>query len=398
MSIKQVSYKHILLFSIISLFLLFLSEGILVYHVTKHNNQLTTIIQEKNTHVAPLNGIYGKLFLYHSCINENNTTDAFYELKITNNTQSDFYNWKVEIPLTSEINILKSLNANTSITNDNILTLTPYSDDNNIIRADSVAYIEVFLSHDLPLDYKKIIITGNTIRHIGSFPLHKIIVVLGSIIIIFTIIYSLVYNYMKREIEVLNRITRRSYAIIDQTMKTFVNFIDAKDQYTRGHSTRVAEYSKAIAKRMGYDEQFQQDIYYMGLMHDIGKITIPDTILNKTSHLTADEWAVIQLHTQNGANLLKNFTIIPEIRDAVLYHHERYDGKGYLAELKGEEIPLCARIICVADSYDAMNTNRCYRLKYSKERIIKEFERCSARQFDPTIASIMIELISDGTV
>ena len=125
---------------------------------------------------------------------------------------------------------------------------------------------------------------------------------------------------------------------------------------------------------------------------------VPDYILNKTSNLSSDEWTIIQKHTENGANLLRNFTTIPGIQEAILYHHERFDGKGYMAHLRGEEIPIHARIICVADSFDAMNTNRCYRLKYSKARIIKEFERCSGKQFDPVIANIIIKLIKEGKI
>ncbi len=222
-------------------------------------------------------------------------------------------------------------------------------------------------------------------------------------IILFTsftanMIYLLVHGHMAEKIKYFIAKEEKDSILIDQVMKTFVNFIDAKDEYTRGHSSRVANYCRALTKQLGYNEEMQQDMYYMGLMHDIGKMTVPDEILNKTSHLSADEWEVIQLHTQNGANLLKDFTIMPSLKDAVLYHHERYDGKGYLHQLKGEDIPLAARIICVADSFDAMNTNRCYRLKYSRDRIIQELNRCAGTQFDPLIAKAMIELIKNGTI
>ena len=181
-------------------------------------------------------------------------------------------------------------------------------------------------------------------------------------------------------------------------MKTFSNFIDNKDTYTQGHSTRVAAYVREMARRMGLDEQTQLNMYYAGLMHDIGKLTIADDVLNKTSRLSTEEWTFIQQHTTNGAMLLTNFTILPEINDAVLYHHERYDGTGYMNRMSGKNIPLVARMVGIADAYDAMNTNRCYRLKFSEERIISELERCRGKQFDPDLVPYLISMIKDGTV
>lgn len=212
------------------------------------------------------------------------------------------------------------------------------------------------------------------------------------------LIYLIVHSTMEYNISVLKKQKEDNDIFLDQVMKTFVNFIDSKDEYTKGHSNRVAIYSQALAKQLGLPPETQQNMYYIGLMHDIGKLTIPQDILNKTSHLSSDEWELIKMHTQNGAKLLKNFTILPSLKEAVLYHHERYDGLGYVYQLKGDDIPLSARIVCVADSFDAMNSYRCYRLKYSKDRIIQELDRCSGKQFDPLIAKAMIELIKNGTI
>lgn len=212
------------------------------------------------------------------------------------------------------------------------------------------------------------------------------------------LIYLIVHSTMEYNISVLKKQKEDNDIFLDQVMKTFVNFIDSKDEYTKGHSNRVALYSQALAKQLGLPPETQHNMYYMGLMHDIGKLTIPQDILNKTSHLSSEEWEVIKMHTQNGVKLLKDFTILPSLKDAVLYHHERYDGMGYVYQLKGDDIPLSARIVCVADSFDAMNSNRCYRLKYSKDRIIQELDRCSGKQFDPLIAKAMIELIKNGTI
>ncbi len=232
-----------------------------------------------------------------------------------------------------------------------------------------------------------------------NYPIFQII----SFILLFALFtghltYLIVHSTMEYNISVLKKQKEDNDIFLDQVMKTFVNFIDSKDEYTKGHSNRVALYSQALAKQLGLPPETQQNMYYMGLMHDIGKLTIPQDILNKTSHLSSEEWEVIKMHTQNGVKLLKDFTILPSLKDAVLYHHERYDGMGYVYQLKGDDIPLCARIVCVADSFDAMNSNRCYRLKYSKDRIIQELDRCSGKQFDPLIAKAMIELIKNGTI
>lgn len=177
-----------------------------------------------------------------------------------------------------------------------------------------------------------------------------------------------------------------------------MGFIDAKDSSTNGHSRRVAVYAKRIAKRYGMSEEECQNIYYMGLMHDCGKIRIPDEVLCKPGRLTDEEFEIMKTHTTEGAKLLKDFTSIPQIREAALYHHERYDGKGYPEGLAGEQIPLIARVLCVADSFDAMNSNRCYRARLSEEDIIDEIRNNRGTQFDPKIADCMLELLKDGTI
>lgn len=192
--------------------------------------------------------------------------------------------------------------------------------------------------------------------------------------------------------------TQKDARIIKQAMTTFMGFIDAKDPSTNGHSRRVAAYARKIAKRYGMTEEEIQNIYYMGLMHDCGKIRIPDEVLCKPGKLTDEEYAIMKTHTTEGANFLKDFTSIPQIREAALYHHERYDGRGYPEGLAGEEIPLVARILCVADSFDAMNSNRCYRARLSKEDIIDEIRDNRGTQFDPMVADCMLELLKDGTI
>jgi putative nucleotidyltransferase with HDIG domain len=180
-----------------------------------------------------------------------------------------------------------------------------------------------------------------------------------------------------------------------QSLETLASTIDAKDKYTNGHSNRVANYSREIARRMGKDEAEIIAIYFMGLLHDIGKIGIRDDIINKTSRLTDEEFMVIKNHPTIGYNILKNMTEIPNIEYGARWHHERYDGKGYPDGLKGEQIPEYARIICVADSYDAMTSTRSYRAVMPQEKVRNEIENCKGKQFDPIIAQIMIEMIDE---
>lgn len=186
--------------------------------------------------------------------------------------------------------------------------------------------------------------------------------------------------------------------IIKQSMNTFTGFIDAKDTYTKGHSVRVAEYATEISRRLKLDAQFVNQMYYISLMHDCGKIGIPDTVFQKPGKLTDEEYKIVQSHTVIGEGILINFTAIPDIRDGAHYHHERYDGKGYPTGLKGLNIPLCARIICVADSFDAMNSSRCYRKVLDETYIKNELINNSGKQFDPEIVPVMISMMNDGFV
>lgn len=181
----------------------------------------------------------------------------------------------------------------------------------------------------------------------------------------------------------------------DEVMRTLANTIDAKDPYTNGHSLRVAKYSKEIAKRAGLSRDRQKEIYQMALLHDIGKIGVPDNIINKNSRLTDAEYAQIRKHPAIGSDILKTIEEIPDIMIGARWHHERYDGRGYPDGLVGEEIPECARIIGVADAYDAMTSNRSYRNILSQEVVRDEIEKGIGTQFDPFFAEIMLSMIDE---
>lgn len=181
--------------------------------------------------------------------------------------------------------------------------------------------------------------------------------------------------------------------MLDQSIETLAYTIDAKDRYTRGHSSRVARYARMIGKVMGKTEEECRQIFLCGLLHDIGKISISNAIINKPGRLTEEEYEKIKKHTVNGALILEKMKDIPYLREGARYHHERYDGKGYPEGLAGEAIPEIARIIAVADSYDAMTSYRSYRPAMDQVTAKQEIWKGMGTQFDPLIAKVMISLI-----
>ncbi len=190
---------------------------------------------------------------------------------------------------------------------------------------------------------------------------------------------------------------RENEQMLIHIVQTLAGTIDAKDRYTDGHSSRVADYSREIAKRYGYKSNALSDIYMMGLLHDIGKIGIPDAVINKPTKLDDDEYALIKKHPEMGARILQNITEKKALAIGARSHHERYDGKGYPDGLKGNAIPEQARIIAVADAYDAMTSYRSYRDPLPQEKVVCEMEKGKGTQFDPRFADIMIKMIGEDT-
>ena len=171
--------------------------------------------------------------------------------------------------------------------------------------------------------------------------------------------------------------------------------VDAKDRYTHGHSSRVAAYAREIARRAGCSEREQDEIYMMGLLHDVGKIGVRDAIINKAGRLTDEEFAEIKTHPVMGAAILSKITDLPALQTGARWHHERWDGRGYPDGLAGEQIPEVARIIAVADTYDAMTSNRSYRRQMPQAEVRAEIARCGGSQFDPRFAAVMLAMIDE---
>ena len=195
----------------------------------------------------------------------------------------------------------------------------------------------------------------------------------------------------------VGRQTARADRLSLEMMIALARAVDAKDHYTNGHSGRVADYAAEIARRMGKSEEEQEKIFEMGLMHDIGKIGVSEEIINKTSRLTDDEFTEIKEHTLIGYSILSSITEMPDLSAGARSHHEKWDGTGYPDGLAGEDIPLEARIICVADCYDAMTSTRTYSTPCTQEKVRTEILRCAGTQFDPKVAEIMIRMIDDDT-
>lgn len=191
--------------------------------------------------------------------------------------------------------------------------------------------------------------------------------------------------------------TERFSRLATQTIMALSNAVEAKDLYTQGHSKRVALYSKELAKRMGYSEEKLNEVYYIGLLHDIGKLGVGDDVINKKGRLTDSEFAEIKKHPEIGYDILKIITEIPDISIGAKYHHEKMNGFGYPDGLAGAEIPQIAQIIAVADAYDAMTSNRSYREVMPQDKVRSEIEKNSGTQFAPEIASLMLQMIDEDT-
>lgn len=182
-----------------------------------------------------------------------------------------------------------------------------------------------------------------------------------------------------------------------QVIAALAGAVDAKDRYTNGHSSRVAKYSVMIGERMGYDDEQLKQLEYAALLHDVGKIGIPDSIIKKSSGLTDQEYEIIKSHPVIGSQILSKITEIPNIEIGAKWHHERFDGKGYPDHLQGYDIPEVARIIGVADTYDAMASKRSYRDTLPQNIVRQEIEKGVGTQFDPAIAQIMLDIIDEDT-
>lgn len=220
-------------------------------------------------------------------------------------------------------------------------------------------------------------------------------------ITIFVVIYLWIQD--SREKSYLFAMTRKLEKAQDSiirsnlcTIETLAQTLEAKDPYTRGHSERVKRLAEAIAKHMGLDNEFIDVLSRSALLHDIGKIGILDEVLLKKERLNDNDWEQIKKHPSHAMNILKPLDFLSKEKDIILHHHERLDGNGYPDNLKGDDIPLGSKILAVADTFDAMNSNRPYRKQLSKEFILSELDKNKGKQHDPKIVDALFASLKES--
>ncbi len=315
---------------------------------------------------------------------------AQYDGIVRNNMDVTCTDWQLTVKLPKEMRIDSSWNGEYILSQDEILIL-PDEERNTIKPGESVTIGFVGYSF-WTMKLTEFTFTGY--RDIPFWEYSGIKVVMSALALwCFGVIGYILMQFRIRELDARREKDER---IIDQMMNMFAGLIDAKDEYTKGHSARVAYYAKEIACRMQLGEEEVRKIGYIAMLHDCGKIGIPDQVLKKPESLTGEERSIIEEHTIMGGKVLENFIEIEGLKDGALYHHERFDGTGYPFGLKGKEIPFYARIIGVADSFDTMNSDRVYRERLPKERILEELKKNAGTQFDPEIVKYMIEIIQEG--
>ncbi|MBQ8092804.1 MAG: HD-GYP domain-containing protein, partial [Clostridia bacterium] len=202
--------------------------------------------------------------------------------------------------------------------------------------------------------------------------------------------------YVRKKTRAMEKKHRETMTLVKEITEAFAKVIDMKDQYTNGHSSRVAQFTRLLSEELGYDEETVEKYYQIALLHDIGKVGIPQEVLNKPGRLTDEEFQTIKSHTVKGYETLKNISIMPELAIGAQAHHERPDGKGYPNHLKGDEIPRVAQIIAVADCFDAMYSNRPYRNRMNFEKVVSIIKEVSGTQLTPDVVDAFPRLVDRG--
>lgn len=385
---------------------------------------------------APRGSTWTKVFdIHNEGLTEHNYQAYTYDISITNNTRDEVENFSFKMTFNKNVYLLSAWNGaleiHQNVDGKEIVSTVPdlrefkaedhplktaTFDGETLIDMDPGDYFVYIPSSsmnavEIPLEageettpgFILYIAIGENIddstieleykfhRLITSEPLFQISILALLVWLIALIIFEITSAQIKK----YQQQHERDNEIIKESIETFTGFIDAKDPYTNGHSNRVAKYTRRIAEEMGFEGEELDRIFYIALLHDCGKIGVPDNILRKPGKLTDEEFQVIKSHTVRGGEILRSFKSLKNAGEGALYHHERYDGRGYPEGRAGQDIPFVARMICVADSFDAMNTNRVYRNKLTKEHIINEIETNKGKQFDPEIADVMLRLLRE---
>lgn len=316
---------------------------------------------------------------------------AQYDGVIINNMNRDIHDWELTVYLPQEGIIDSSWNG-IYTEGDTTITIKPLDYNNLIVSGDEQPFGFIFYSQ-MKVDFAKFTITG----YYQALPQQYLMFWVMAGLAVLWVLALFTYIGICIKMHKVEKQRRKDQKIISQAMMAIAHLVDAKDEYTKEHSLRVALYAAEIARRSGMKEEDIKNIKYIALVHDCGKVGVPDVILKKKGSLTPEEREVINSHTVLGGHIMESFNSIEGIRDGALSHHERFDGTGYPNKLKGKKIPVCARIIGVADAYDAMSSDRCYRPRLEKEVILEELRKNSGTQFDPEYVGYMIAMMEDGT-
>ena len=219
---------------------------------------------------------------------------------------------------------------------------------------------------------------------------------IGAVVLALGAVLAAVWSFFRRKTQALERKQQETKRLVNEISGVFADCVDMKDPYTNGHSKRVAKYSKMLAEKLGKSPEECEKLYDIAMLHDIGKISIPDSILNKPERLTDEEFQIMKSHSERGYEILQKIDVAPELALGAGYHHERIDGKGYPRGAKGDEIPEIAQIIAVADTFDAMYSTRPYRKKLPLATVAAEIQRASGTQLSPKVVDAFMELVNEG--
>ena len=341
-------------------------------------------------------------------LSENNYQAYTYDFTVSNNTNDTVSDFSFKLTFNENVFLASAWNG----------ALELHQDVNGDERVETVPDLREFVPSDYDLNtvtadgesfiYMK---AGDYLVYLPSTSLNAVevpikphegttpgIIIYMPVSLLIWLVVLITFMIISGKIRKYNERHERDNVIINESIETFTGFIDAKVPYTNGHSKRVASYTRLIARQFGYEGEELDRIYYVALLHDCGKIGVPDSILRKPGKLTDEEFEIIKSHTVRGGEILSSFKSLENVGEGALYHHERYDGKGYPEGRSGEDIPFIARMICVADSFDAMNSSRVYRKKLTSEHIKNEIEINKGKQFDPKVADVMLRLIREGQI
>ena len=363
-----------------------------LYHDCKAGNEKTYHFDVTKNKKSDFNYTMSNSGSWHDGVNFG-LSYAQYDFNLYNNSKKNLSDWKIVLKFDSKIKIDSSWNGEYELLDDSTLKITPL-DYNQFIQAGAQMPFGCVIAAKGIVGVDSFVLEAHYNTNWRQTRKYFVLKFIAEAWIVLLLIYILIILRASSH----KRRQAREEQIILHAINTLVDFIEAKDDSTKGHSKRVAVFTRRIAKRMKLPPEDIRNFYFTALVHDCGKIGIPDNILKKEDKLTPEEYNVIKSHTTIGAGMLTSFTDIKNITDGPLQHHERYDGKGYPNGLKGEEISLSARIIAVADTFDVMNSERCYKKKYSKEQIINELKDNSGTQFDPKIVDIFLQMLEDGSI